>query len=71
MGTLLHSCAEMRELIKLSLGVVSGVGFIILVLHGGPGAPRGKGGCGKFLPHWFKWSSPFLPRNVFDPCMKS
>jgi len=34
MGTLLRSCAEMRELIKLSFGVVSGVGPGIDVLYG-------------------------------------
>jgi len=34
MGTLLDSCVEVREPIKLSFGVVSGVGPGILVLDG-------------------------------------
>jgi len=42
MGTLLHSCVDVRELIALSFGVVSGVGLGICVLDGGPGAPRGR-----------------------------
>jgi len=35
MGTLLHNCVEMCELIELSFGVVSGVGPGIDVLDGG------------------------------------
>jgi len=34
MGTLLHSCAEVREPIELSFSVVSGVGPGIDVLYG-------------------------------------
>ena len=34
MGTLLHGCAEVRELIELSFGVVSGVGPGIDVENG-------------------------------------
>ena len=33
-GNLLHSCAEVHEPVKLSFGVVSGVGPGIHVLHG-------------------------------------
>jgi len=34
MGTLLHSCAEVREPIELSFGVVSGIGSGIHILDG-------------------------------------
>jgi len=59
MGTLLHSCVEVRKAIKLSFGVVSGVGPSTDVLDGGPRAPRGR--CyfwdfSAFAPHWLKWA---------------
>jgi len=46
MGTLLHSCAEVRATIELSLGEMSGVGHGIGVVDGGPRAPSGKGDFG-------------------------
>jgi len=59
MGPLLRSCAEVRTAIKLSFGVVSGVGPDIDVLDG-VHVPQGEGGCfGDFWhlrPHWFEWA---------------
>ena len=46
MGTLLHSCAEVRGSIKLSFGGVSGSVEGWGVLDGGPRAPRRKGDFG-------------------------
>ena len=43
-GALLHSCAEVCELIKLLFGALSGVGPGIDVRNGGPHALRGRGG---------------------------
>jgi len=43
MGPLLHSCAEVREPIELSFGMVSGVDPGIDVLGGGPRASRRRG----------------------------
>jgi len=44
MGPLLRSCAEVREPIELSFGVMSGIGSVIHVLDGGA---RGEGvDCG-------------------------
>jgi len=40
---LLHICVEVHESMKLSFGVVSGVGREMDVLDGGSCAPRGKG----------------------------
>jgi len=42
MGNLLQSCAEVREQIELSFGVVSGIGPGNGVLDGGPHAARGR-----------------------------
>jgi len=71
MGPLLHSCAEMREPIELSFGVVSGVPGIH-VLDGGPPASMGKGGFWGRLPYWPNgFNGVFCNRNVFDSCMKS
>jgi len=42
MGTLWRSRAEVRELIELSFGVVSGMGSGIRVLDGGRDHPRGR-----------------------------
>jgi len=44
MGTLLHSCAEVRELIELFGEVSDGVTPGIHVLDGDPRASRGSGG---------------------------
>ena len=69
MGTLLRSCVEVHELIKLSFGVVSGVGPGIYVLdrvH----VPQGEGVvCPIDPPNVF--NGVFCIRNVFDTCMKS
>jgi len=54
---LLHSCAELREPIKLSFGVVTGVGSGIDALDGSSRAPKGRGSFGDssaFVPHWFE-----------------
>jgi len=48
MGTVLHSCVKVRELIELSFGVVSGVRHGTGILDGGPRASRGRGGFGGF-----------------------
>jgi len=69
MRTLLRSCAEVREPIELSFGVVSGVGLGILLLDGGPGAPRQKGATESCCPIGF--NGVFLHRNIFDSCVKS
>jgi len=50
MGTLLHSCAEVRELIELSFMVISGVGPDIGVLDGGRCAARESGSFVGFYP---------------------
>jgi len=42
-GTLLCSCAEVRQPIALSFGVMSGLGPGIHVLDGGSRAPKGRG----------------------------
>jgi len=42
MGTLLHSCVEVREPIELLFEVVSEVGGWMGVLHWGPRASRGR-----------------------------
>ena len=49
MGILWHSGAKVCEPIKLSFGVVSGVGPGIGVLYGGPHA-QGREDFGGFLP---------------------
>jgi len=43
MGTLLYRCVEMRKVIELSFGLVSGVGSGIHALDGSPRASRGRG----------------------------
>ena len=40
MGPLLRSCAEVREPIELSFGMLSGVGLGTDVLYGGPRGSR-------------------------------
>jgi len=42
MGTLLRRCVELRTVIELSFGVVSGVGPGIHVSDGSPRASRGR-----------------------------
>jgi len=57
MGNLLRSCAEVRTLIELSFGVVSGVTPGIHVLDG-IHMPQGEGWIlGSFSPlaKWFQW----------------
>ena len=72
MGNLLRSCAEVREPIELSFGVVSGVSPGINVLDGGSRAPRGKGITRRFAPVCFSGvGAYFSHRNVFDSCVKS
>jgi len=72
MGSLLHSCVEVCEPIKLSFWVVSGVGGGMGVLDKGPGAP-GKGRFGGFFcPIGLnRRMAYFLHKNVFDLCVKS
>jgi len=59
MGPLLHSCVEVREPIKPSFGIVSGMGPGIVVLDGGLRA-SGRMGCfwdfSAFAPHSFEWA---------------
>jgi len=55
MGTSLHSCVEVHELIELSFGVISGVSPDIYVLDGGLRVLRGRGelwGCVPSLAYW-------------------
>jgi len=71
MGTLLHSCVEVRKLIKLSFGVVIVVGLGIGVLDKGRRAARGRGfwGFAEFFP--IRFNGALLSRNVLDSCVKS
>jgi len=65
MGTLLHSCVEVHDLIKLSFGVVSWVGEGMGVLDGST-YPKGKGRFQLTLV-----SVVYLfNRNVFGSCVK-
>jgi len=52
MGTLLHSCVEVRETIELSFGVVSGISLGIRVLDGVQMPQEAVSGF--FAPHQFK-----------------
>jgi len=77
MGTLLRRCVEMRTVIELSFGVVSGVDPGIHVLDGSPRASRGLG-CFWYGFCHFSASAPAIRlngqsdvRNVFDSCVKS
>jgi len=58
MGNLLRSCAEVREPIELSFGVVSGVGPGIHVLDGVHVSQKEEAVLGIFLHlrHWFEWA---------------
>ena len=56
MGPLLCSCVEVREPIKLSFVVVSGVVQVIDVLDGGPCALK-KGGC---FSDFLAFAPPFV-----------
>jgi len=51
MGTLLRTCVKVHEPIKLSFGIVSGVGPGTDVLDGSPHTSRGRGCFGSCLPH--------------------
>ena len=66
MGTLLHSCVEFYELIKLSFGMVSGVGPGIDALDGGRNAARGVGiwDIFKSFPHPINLNGALFSRNV-------
>jgi len=59
LGLLLHSCVEVRELIKLSFGMVSGVDPGIDVLDG-VRVPQGEGAVSgifrQLRPHSFEWA---------------
>jgi len=73
MGTLLRSFVEVRKVIELSYGMISGVGPGIDVL-GGVDLLQGEWAVSwGFSRHWFQWVSVayLLNRNVFDLCMKS
>jgi len=70
---LLRSCAEVREPIKLLLGMMSGVGPGNDVLDG-VDVLQGEGMASwGSSPHWYHWVSKayLLNINVFDLCMKS
>jgi len=59
MGNLLRSCAEMREPIEMSFGLVSGSGSGIDVLDGVHMPPKEGAVLGIFrhlCPHWFEWA---------------
>ena len=49
MGSLLQSCAEVREPIELSFGLVTVVGEGMGVLDEDPRAPKGRGSFGFFF----------------------
>ena len=50
MGNLLRSCAEVRERMELSFGLVSGAGLGIRVFDGGPRA-KGEGAVSGVFCH--------------------
>jgi len=71
-GTLLHSCAEVHELIGLSFGVASVVVPGIGVLDGGQHAVRERGVwevLGSFLP--INLNGVLFNSNVLEACLKS
>jgi len=72
MGRLLRNCAEVREPIQLSFGVVSGLGPGTDVLGG---CPRASRGTADFWVVFSLWPNGFkgllVKRNVFDACVKS
>ena len=47
-----HTCATVSQPSELRFAVGRAVGRGIVVLHGGPRRPRGKGGLGVFVPHF-------------------
>jgi len=73
MGTLWRHCVEVRRAIKLSFGVVSGVGPGIHVLDGSPCASRGRG-CfwhgfrpvSNFRIYGIQWTSGVLITVMID-----
>ena len=77
MGTLLHRCVEVCKAIKLSFGVVSGVGPGIHVLDGSPRASRGRVCFWHGLWHFLASRHALLSiglmtlRNAFDSYVKS
>jgi len=54
-GTVLHSCAKVSELIEMWFEVVSVVDGGMDVFDVGPRASRGRRGLGVFWSHWFEW----------------
>ena len=66
MAPLLHSCVEVREPIKLSFGMVSGVGQALMY---GVHVVQGEG-----VDFAVVWPSGFngqiFERNVFELCVK-
>jgi len=74
MGTLLRSCTEVRELIELSFGEVSGVSPGIGVLDGSPRAARGRAVSRVFCPIDSLVSMAHFVTEmyrVFDSCVKN
>jgi len=72
MGTLLRSCVEVRELIELSFGIVSGVEPSIHVLDGGPHGLRVRVDFGVVCRRWPNgFNGVVFNRNAFDSCMRS
>jgi len=62
MGTLLHSCVEVRKPIELSLGDEWGRWRMGVLVRGSLG----------FLPHWFEWRFLLIFKtNLIDSCVKS
>jgi len=66
MGTLLHSCAKVREPILLSFRVIIVVGPIIGVLDGGQYAARGKGVWEVLGVFPICFNGALLSRNLLD-----
>ena len=72
-GTLLRRCVELRRAIKLSCGVVSGVGPGIHVLDGSPRPSRGRG-CfwhgfrlvSNFRVYGIQWTNGILITVMID-----
>jgi len=69
MGTLLHSCAKVREPIKLSFGVVSVAGPGIGVLDGVNVVEKERAVSWGFSP--IGVNAYLVNRSVFNLCMKN
>jgi len=76
-GLMLHRCVEVRKAIKLSFGVVSGVGPGIHVLDGRPRASSGRVCFWHGMWHFSASQHALISlglmtlRNAFDSCVKS